>query len=104
MHGLVLTAVGVAFAGISAPPSVAEAATKLCDGSAYAAMDAANLAKWSKSKMVAAKIADNETAEFRRIGGRPVREAWVKADEGQIPARESLDLVLKPLVGPATSK
>lgn len=34
-------------------------------------------------------------AEFRAKAGKPVWEAWVKDNEGRVPARELLDLVLK---------
>ena len=36
-----------------------------------------------------------EMAEFRRIGGEPLWNDWVKENEGKIPAQELLDLVLK---------
>ncbi|MGI9479856.1 MAG: TRAP transporter substrate-binding protein DctP [Hyphomicrobiaceae bacterium] len=63
---------------------------------AYAAKDIANEKKWKadgKIKMV--KIPDNEMAEFRKIAGKPVWDKWVKDNEGKIPAKELLDLVLK---------
>jgi hypothetical protein len=44
-------------------------------------------------KMV--KIDEKEMAEFRRIGGKPLWRQWVKENEGEIPAQELLDLVLK---------
>ena len=34
-------------------------------------------------------------AEFRRIGGLPLWNEWVKENEKDIPAQELLDLVLK---------
>ena len=68
------------------PASKAQAA-------AYIAKDKVNLAKWPKMmKMV--KINEKEMAEFRRIGGQPLWDQWVKENEGDIPAQELLDLVL----------
>ena len=43
-------------------------------------------------KMV--QIDEKEMAEFRKIGGQPLWEKWVKDNEGKIPARELLNLVL----------
>jgi len=69
------------------PASKAQAA-------AYVAKDKVNLAAWPKMmKMV--KIDEKEMAEFRRIGGKPLWRQWVKENEGEIPAQELLDLVLK---------
>lgn len=60
---------------------------------AYAAKDKVNLAKWpGMMKMV--QIDEKEMAEFRKIGGQPLWEQWVKDNEGKIPARELLNLVL----------
>ena len=62
---------------------------------AYAAKDKINLAKWGKNaKLKAVKIPDAQMAEFRKVAGKPVWEKWVKDNEGQVPARELLDLVL----------
>ncbi len=61
----------------------------------YAAKDKENLARWGKSKMKAVKIPESEMAQFRKIGGEPLWKAWVKENEGKIPAQELLDLVLK---------
>lgn len=61
----------------------------------YAAKDKANLARWAKTKMKAVKLPEKEMAEFRRIGGQPLWNDWVKDNEGKIPAQELLDLVLK---------
>jgi TRAP-type C4-dicarboxylate transport system substrate-binding protein len=69
------------------PASKAQAA-------AYIKKDKVNLAKWPKMmKMV--KIDEKEMAEFRRIGGLPLWNEWVKENEKDIPAQELLDLVLK---------
>jgi TRAP-type C4-dicarboxylate transport system substrate-binding protein len=62
---------------------------------AYAAKDKVNLKKWPEMGLKALKIDEAEMAEFRKIGGKPLWEAWVKENEGKIPARELLDLVLK---------
>ncbi|NKC11393.1 MAG: C4-dicarboxylate ABC transporter substrate-binding protein [Gammaproteobacteria bacterium] len=71
---------------------------------AYAAMaadyqkkDEQNEAKWSgaDSRIKMIRIPDNEMAEFRKLAGRPVWDQWVKDNEGELPAQELLDLVLK---------
>ncbi len=62
---------------------------------AYAAKDKINLPKWSKSKMKAVKFSEKDLDAFRKIGGKPVWDAWVKENEGELPARKLLDLVLK---------
>ena len=55
-----------------------------------------NLKKWAANpKLTAVKIDEAEMAEFRRIGGQPLWNDWVKENEGKIPAQELLDLVLK---------
>lgn len=61
---------------------------------AYIKKDKVNLAAWPK-KMTMVTIDEKEMAEFRRIGGKPLWEQWVKENEGEIPAQELLDLVLK---------
>jgi TRAP-type C4-dicarboxylate transport system substrate-binding protein len=62
----------------------------------YAEKDEINLKKWAANpKMEAIKIDEKEMAEFRRIGGEPLWNDWVKENEGKIPAQELLDLVLK---------
>lgn len=60
---------------------------------AYKAKDKVNLAAWPK-KMKMIKIDEKEMAEFRRVGGEPLWQQWVKENEGDIPAQELLDLVL----------
>lgn len=64
---------------------------------AYAEKDTANEKKWSSpdSKVKMIKIPDDQMAEFRRIAGKPVWEAWVKDNADKLPAQELLDLVLK---------
>ena len=66
---------------------------------AYSSKDKVNLANWKKGKMKAVKFSEKDLAEFRKIGGKPVWDAWVKENEGKIPARELLDLVLKTAQG-----
>ena len=63
---------------------------------AYVTKDKENLKKWAANpKLQAVKIDEAEMAEFRRIGGQPLWNEWVKENEGAIPAQELLDLVLK---------
>ena len=63
---------------------------------AYTKKDKENLKKWAANpKLTAVKIDEAEMAEFRRIGGQPLWNAWVKENAGDIPAQELLDLVLK---------
>ena len=67
---------------------------------AYAEKDAVNLKKWAENpKLVAVQIADEEMAEFRRIGGEPIWEEWVKENEGEFPARDLLNIVLETAKG-----
>ena len=63
---------------------------------AYESQDKSNIARWKKEgKLKMVQIPENEMAEFRKIAGKPVWDAWVKDNEGKIPAKELLDLVLK---------
>jgi len=64
---------------------------------AYTKQDEINLPKWEANpKLQKIVYSEEELAEFRRVGGGPVWEAWVKENEGHgVPARELLDLVLK---------
>ncbi len=63
---------------------------------AYVTKDKVNLKKWADNpKLTAVKIPEAEMEEFRRIGGEPLWAEWVKENEGEIPAQELLDLVLK---------
>ena len=67
---------------------------------AYAAKDIINIAKWAANpKLTAIVIPEDEMAEFRKIGGEPLWNEWVKENEGKIPAQELLDLVLKAAKG-----
>ncbi|MCH9674204.1 MAG: TRAP transporter substrate-binding protein DctP [Gammaproteobacteria bacterium] len=64
---------------------------------AYAAKDIANEKRWSAAdssiKMI--QIPEDQMAEFRKIAGEPVWEAWVADNADKCPAQELLDLVLK---------
>ena len=63
---------------------------------AYSTKDKENLKKWAANpKLTAVKIDEAEMAEFRRIGGQPLWNDWVKENAKHIPAQELLDLVLK---------
>ncbi len=63
---------------------------------AYVTQDEKNLKAWAANpKLMAVQIDEAEMAEFRRIGGQPLWDDWVKENEGEIPAQELLDLVLK---------
>lgn len=76
-------------------PDISEAQKK-----AYAEKDVVNLKKWADNPdLVAVKIADKEMAEFRRIGGEPIWEEWVKENESRFPAQELLNLVLETAKG-----
>lgn len=60
---------------------------------AYRDIDKKNLPAFKK-EMKAITYTEEELARFRKAGGRPVWDAWVKKWEGRIPAQEILDLVL----------
>lgn len=63
---------------------------------AYETQDSSNIARWKKEgKLKMVQIPENEMAEFRKIAGKPVWDAWVADNKGKIPAQELLDLVLK---------
>ena len=63
---------------------------------AYDSQDKSNIARWKKEgKLKMVQIPENEMAEFRKIAGKPVWDAWVADNKGKIPAQELLDLVLK---------
>ena len=67
---------------------------------AYKDRDVINKKKWAANpKLTAITIAEDEMAEFRRIGGEPLWKDWVRENEGKIPAQELLDLVLKSAKG-----
>lgn len=71
-------------------PAISEAQKK-----AYAEKDVINLKKWAENpKLQAIQISEKDMAEFRKIGGEPIWEQWVKENEGEFPARDLLNLVL----------
>ena len=49
--------------------------------------------------MKAVQFSEKDLAEFRKIGGKPVWEAWVKDNKEKFPAQELLDLVSKTASG-----
>lgn len=71
---------------------------------AYLAKDKINIKKWKKMGLKAVTISGSEMTQFRRIGGEPVWDEWVKENEGKIPAKILLDLVLKTATNAATKK
>ncbi len=67
---------------------------------AYKEKDAINIKKWAANPdLTAVTLPEAEMAEFRKIGGQPLWNEWVKENEGKIPAQELLDLVLKTASG-----
>jgi hypothetical protein len=64
---------------------------------AFAEQDAINIPNWRKAgKMTEVMFSEEERARFRKIGGKPVWDAWVADAKGEVPdAQELLDLVLK---------
>ena len=62
---------------------------------AYAEKDVANEKKWKADpKMQMVKIPEAEMAEFRKIAGKPVWDAWVKENADKFNSQELLDIVL----------
>ena len=62
---------------------------------AYEEQDAANTKRWQEEgKLQMVQIPEEEMAEFRRIAGKPVWDAWVGENKDELPAQELLDLVL----------
>lgn len=68
---------------------------------AYAAMDKVNLAKWrANPKLTEVTFSEEDLAEFRKLGGKPVWDAWVAANKDKVPnAQELIDLVVKTAQG-----
>ena len=60
---------------------------------AYGKKDVENLANWPK-KMKAITISEAEMANFRKIGGEPLWNQWVKENQKHFDARALMDLVL----------
>ena len=61
---------------------------------AYAVKDIQNLKVWPK-KMKAIQIDEGQMANFRKIGGQPLWNAWVKENARFFDSQSLLDLVLK---------
>lgn len=83
------------------PDSYKNLLNDLKDG-AYAAIEAdykkkdiANEKKWKADpKMQMVQIPEDQMAEFRKVAGKPVWEAWVKENAGKFNSQELLDIVL----------
>ena len=61
----------------------------------YKEQNVVNEEKWKKSgtlRMV--EFPASEMKQFRRIAGKPIWDAWVDENEGEIPAQQLLDLVM----------
>jgi len=62
---------------------------------AYNEKDAVNIPKWKKMGITAVTFSEAELEKFRRIGGKPVWDAWVEESKAEVPnARKLLDLVM----------
>jgi len=61
---------------------------------AYQDLDKVNLPKF-KAKMQEIRYSDEQLAEFRRVGGKPIWDKWVKKNQGKFDAQGLLDLALK---------
>ena len=83
------------------PDSYKNLLNELKDG-AYAAIEAdykkkdiANEKKWKADpKMQMVQIPEDQMAEFRKVAGKPVWDAWVKENAGKFNSQELLDIVL----------
>ena len=61
----------------------------------YAEQDIDNEERWrAGSRIEMVEFSESEMEKFRRIAGRPIWNAWVDENEGEIPARELLQIVL----------
>ena len=61
----------------------------------YAEQDVVNEERWrSEGKLEMVEIPESEMRRFRHYAGRPVWDAWIEDNEGEIPAQELLDIVL----------
>jgi TRAP-type C4-dicarboxylate transport system substrate-binding protein len=67
---------------------------------AYSAKDKVNIPKWKKMGLTPVTFSQKDLAEFAKIGGKPVWDAWVAEAKGEVPnAQQLLDLVLKTAKG-----
>ena len=61
----------------------------------YAEQDIVNEQRWrSEGRIRMVEISESELRRFRHYAGRPVWDAWIEENEGEIPAQELLDIVL----------
>ena len=61
----------------------------------YAEQDIINEQRWrSEGRIRMVEISESEMRRFRHYAGRPVWDAWIEENEGEIPAQELLDIVL----------
>ena len=61
----------------------------------YAVQDIVNEERWRTSGRIRmVEIPQSEIRRFRHYAGRPVWDAWIEENEGEIPAQELLDIVL----------
>ena len=61
----------------------------------YAEQDIINEQRWrSEGRLEMVEIPESEMRRFRHYAGRPVWDAWIEENEGEIPAQELLDIVL----------
>lgn len=68
---------------------------------AYAAKDKVNLARWrANPEITEVKFSEEDLAKFRKLGGKPVWDAWVAENKDKVPnAQELIDLVVKTAQG-----
>ena len=83
------------------PDQYKELLNSLKDGAAaamqaaYDAQDVENVKRWKEEgKIQLVEIPEEEMAEFRRIGGKPVWDAWIEDNKDELPAQELFDLVI----------
>lgn len=83
------------------PDQYKELLNSLKDGAAaameaaYNAQDVENVKRWKEEgKIQLVEIPEAEMAEFRRIGGKPVWDAWIEDNKDDVPAQELFDLVI----------
>jgi TRAP-type C4-dicarboxylate transport system substrate-binding protein len=62
----------------------------------YKKKDEINLPKWAKNKkLTAVTFSEDELEDFRKVGGKPVWDAWIKENQDRFNAQELFDLVMK---------
>lgn len=60
---------------------------------AYSSKDEENLPKWRKH-LKEVKYSDAELANFRKVGGQPIYDAWVADNQGKFDAKALMDAML----------